>query len=334
MTIRPTIKSIARDLGISHMTVSRALANRDNVKEETRRAILEYARKVGYVKSAAAETMRGGSTRIIGLLLPNIVNEYYARLADRMASGCRRLNHHLIIHITGDDTDAERDAFEQLAQLQAAGIAFVPAPGSSLSDVTYPMARTVQLIRRQGDSSEGTFIGIDDATTIAEATRHLIESGCRKVAMVAGGRNLSTGRARQDAFLDGLRRAGAREEAGVIVDGKPSFDLGRTALLRMADDPDITGLVCGGFEISNGAVSAYMEQPESWRHGFRLIGYGDPLFYAWLDGGISTIDPPVAALADRALEVLLDDGPSPRAASSHVFGTELIDRSPGLRPKA
>ena len=73
---RVTIKSIAKDLGISHMTVSRALSNHPNVLQETRDAVQKRARELGYVKSAAAKAMRGDDTRIVGLLLPNILNDF------------------------------------------------------------------------------------------------------------------------------------------------------------------------------------------------------------------------------------------------------------------
>ena len=83
--MRATLKSIARDLNVSHMTVSRALSGHPNVKAETRDLILARAHELGYVKSFAANAMRGDPTAIVGLLLPNIVNEFYARFANTLA---------------------------------------------------------------------------------------------------------------------------------------------------------------------------------------------------------------------------------------------------------
>ena len=323
MSTRPSIKSIAKALGISHMTVSRALSERGSVSPKTREAVLNYARSVGYVKSAAAESMRGGYSRIVGLLLPNIVNEYYARVADRMAEACRARDHHLIVHITNDDPEAEGEAFERLMQLQAAGIVYVPAPGATQKAPAFAGQNCVQAIRRRPTGEPQSFVGLDDATAIAEAARRLAESGCRKVAMIAGGRDLSTGKARQDAFLKGLRAAGLGDNAAVIMDGKPSFALGRQGFAQALDDAEVTGIVCGGFEISNGAVSAYLELPQEQRNRIKLIGYGDPSFYAWLDGGISTINPPVYELADKALELLLGQGAAGGAPRDVLFPTEL-----------
>ncbi len=105
MSNRVTIKSIARDLGISHMTVSRALSDHPNVRPDTRKAVQDHARKVGYVKNAAAKAMRGDGTKIVGLLLPNIVNEFYARFANTLAQSCEDHSLHLIIHLTNDDPE-------------------------------------------------------------------------------------------------------------------------------------------------------------------------------------------------------------------------------------
>ena len=131
MSGRVTIKSIAEDLGISHMTVSRALSNHPNVLKETREAVLKRARELGYVKSAAARAMRGDETRIVGLLLPNIVNEFYARFANTMALACEAQSLQLIIHLTGDDPGAEEKALERLHEVQAQGVVMVPSPGGT-----------------------------------------------------------------------------------------------------------------------------------------------------------------------------------------------------------
>ena len=86
--MRATIKSIARDLDISHMTVSRALSGNPNVKAGTRALILARAKELGYVKSAAANAMRGGQSAIIGLLLPNIVAPAGVAGFDRDPGAC------------------------------------------------------------------------------------------------------------------------------------------------------------------------------------------------------------------------------------------------------
>jgi LacI family transcriptional regulator len=126
--LRVTIKSIAKDLDVSHMTVSRALSGNPNVNAETRALIVARATELGYIKSSAAMAMRGDPTAIIGLLLPNIVNEFYARFANALGIHCAAMGLDLVIHLTNDDPELEQKSLLRLQALQAATVILVPAP--------------------------------------------------------------------------------------------------------------------------------------------------------------------------------------------------------------
>ena len=119
MSERITIKTIASDLGVSHMTVSRALSGHPSVRRETREAIVKRAAELGYTRNAAARAMRGDGTQIVGLLLPNILNEFYARFANSLALACEEGGYHLIIHLTNDDALVERQSLGRLREVQA-----------------------------------------------------------------------------------------------------------------------------------------------------------------------------------------------------------------------
>ena len=324
MSDRVTIKSIAKDLGISHMTVSRALSDHPNVQKETREKIRKRARELGYVKSAAAKAMRGDGTRIVGLLLPNIINEFYARFANTMALSCEAQGLQLIIHLTGDDLKAEEQALEQLREVQSQAAVMVPAPGlwQDTAVSRFPM-RVIQLIRSRPYTDPTAAILVEDTKAIRDAVDHLASQGHRAIAYLGGDAQLSSGRSRLAAFRQGLTDAGLMEHADLIHTGAPSLEMGRDCGRFILQDSDATAIVCGGFEISNGALSALQDEG---RPPVAFIGYGDPTFYSWLSGGISTIQVPVDRLAHRAVEILTD---SVREFGSkpEVFEARFIDRS-------
>lgn len=326
MRDRATIKSIAQDLGISHMTVSRALSDHPNVREETRKAVLEHARLVGYVKSAAASAMRGDSTRIIGLLLPTITNEFYAHFAAALAEECRLTSHQLLIHLTHDVLEQEVFALKQLHEHQAIGIVMVPAPATEPAPLSQNISRIVQLIRHREIGRTAAFVGLDDSAAITRAVEQLVEHGHRQIAYIGGGPDLSTGRSRNAAFLKGLENKGLPRSAGMLFHDKPSLQLGRDSMARIIDSPAITAVICGGFEISNGAVSAYMQATEARRKSITVVGYGDPAYYSWAAGGISTINPPVEMLATRAFELITGDGMNQPDKLTSIFATDLLLR--------
>lgn len=326
MSERVTIKSIAQDLGLSHMTVSRALSGHSNVHAETRNAVIERARTLGYVKSAAASAMRGDATRIVGLLLPNLVNEFYAQFADTMARACEEQALHLVIHLTNDDEINERQAILRLREVQASAVVMVPAPvAGSDEPATIEGMRVVQLIRRR-DLAPALLI--DDASAIADAVDHLAGRGHRSIGFIGANLQLSSGRERFAAFRDSLQRHGIAMRGALTITAAPSFRMGHESLLALLDGNEaMTALVCGGFEISNGALDACLERGLRFPDDLAFVGYGDPAAYRWIAGGITTIRLPVVEMATGAVRRLtqtLEQTYEPQ--SPQMFSAALVTR--------
>ncbi|QKV17911.1 LacI family DNA-binding transcriptional regulator [Oricola thermophila] len=315
---RVTIKSIARDLGISHMTVSRALSNHPNVQKETREAVLKRAEELGYVRSSAAAAMRGEDTRIVGLLLPNITNEFYARYANALALECDRRALHLIIHLTNDDIRLEAEALRRLREVQARSVVMVPAPGEVDPALPADM-RAIQLIRRR---TEGPAILVDDSDALTAAVLQLARAGHARIGYVGAVPSLSSGHNRRAAYRAGLARAGLPFDTTLEVTGAPTHELGRTGATRLCE-AGADALVCGGFEIASGALATWLEHTEGGKR-VSFVGYGDTASYPWIRDGIASISVPVEALAGRTAALLAGelapDGPD------HGFKAEFVVR--------
>ncbi len=322
---RVTIKSIANDLGISHMTVSRALANSPKVQKETRAAVQKRARELGYVKSAVAMVMRGDAPKIVGLLLPNIVNEFYARFANDMAAACDAQSQQLIIHLTNDDLTAQQQALDRLQEVQAASVVMVPALRHGNEGAPFAgTMRVIELIRQDNDTESTAALLVDDGPAINEAVTHLANAGHKDIAYIGANHELSSGRNRLNAFLRGAEAAGLNVAESLIRTGVPTFAMGRSHAKNIIDSGTATAMVCGGFEISNGVLSAVLERSNRTTQEIAFIGYGDPSFYDWVDNGVSTIQVPVTELAERAAKmVALEAGESAASAS---FAARLILR--------
>jgi len=285
------------------MTVSRALSNSAKVQKDTREAVLKRAREMGYVKSTAALAMRGSAPKVVGLLLPNIVNEFYARFANEISLACDERALQLIIHLTNDDAETQEQALKRLRENRAEAVVMVPAPGSADIPVqTGETMRVIELIRHSDSVNQGASILVDDSTAIKDSVRYLSEKGHTGIAFIGGFERLSSGRARRKAFVDGIEEVGLRLVPDLVKTGAPSFEMGRTHALDLMRLGQANALICGGFEISNGALSALIETNLHRDPAFRFIGYGDPSFYSWINGGISTIQVPVQELVEAAIE--------------------------------
>lgn len=302
------------------MTVSRALSNHPSVREETRKAILERARELGYVKSAAASAMRGEATGIVGLLLPNIVNEFYARFANALALSCEDHGIQVITHLTNDDLRSESHALLRLREVQADSVVMVPAPGDPDGASLQHLGemQVIQLIRqRDGLPGAARFL-LDDAPAIAAAVDHLAARGHRRISYIGGHVALSSGRERLAAFENGMTRNGLDPSPELVRTAPPSFEMGRQSASDILDRPGAaSAVICGGFEISNGALEACLRRGVAFPDGIAFVGYGDPAFYEWVQGGISTISLPVDDLARDTARLLAGQGSSGGLSVSH-----------------
>ncbi len=302
MANRVTIKSIALDLGISHMTVSRALANSPNVHPKTRDTVLKRAAELGYVKSSAATAMRGDSTGIVGLLLPNLANEFYAVFANALALLCADQGLHLMIHLTNDDATREHLAILRLREVQASAVVMVPAPGEA-ADLGHGVdeMQVIHLIRTRDHQAPSAALLVEDRGSIGAAVNHLAKAGHQQIGYIGGHAALSSGRHREAAFRDALARNHLSPNPALIRLDPPSFEMGHAMCLSILENnAAVTALVCGGFEISNGALDACLKRGLKLPEDLAFVGYGDPSFYKWIEGGISSIAVPVDELARKA----------------------------------
>lgn len=308
------------------MTVSRALSGNEHVQAETRQKICEHAERVGYVRSSAASAMRGDPTAIVGLLLPNIVNDFYARFANSLSLLCAEAGFDLVIHLTGDERVQEAKCLTRLQALQARIVLRVPAPrpeAQVAGSVTGP--DVINLIRTVDDEPSVGQLLIDDEQAIIQAVGYLHRIGRSRIAYIGGSEVLSSGRQRQQAFLQGMRDCGLPVHDDLMCMGPPGQVMAHECMSRMLDAADCPdALVCGGFEISNGALNACLERGIDLPEQLAFVGYGDPAFYQWISGGITTVALSGHEVACRAIKMItatdsVQDRQEPRVAATLIM---------------
>lgn len=291
------------------MTVSRALRGQANVKPETLKAILERAKDLGYVPSAAANTMRGMATPVVGLLLPNLANDFYASFANRFVLACDAWGLVVIIQVTTDEPRLEDMALRRLREQGVKKIVMVPTPSSG--DALRPYlkgARILQLIRHENLPVPSQSLLSDEIAAFDAAVRDLKTTGHSRIGYIGGDISMSTGRARLLAFETALAQNGLLANSDNIINGRPNRKTGAAGLselLALKEPP--SAVMCGGLEISSGALQTLLENDVAMPEQIAFVGYGDPTHYRWLAKGISTIAVPTDALADMAAALIGDD---------------------------
>ncbi|MEL0638861.1 LacI family DNA-binding transcriptional regulator [Marinomonas sp. TI.3.20] len=204
-----TIKSLAKKLGVSHSTVSRALNDHPSISEKTKIRIKAEAEVQGYVVNQAANIIKNGNLKTVGLLIPDIDNSFYARLTSALTDFFREDGVNVILSVTKDDEKLEETAIKQLLSLRPAAILLVPSP--NITDVSIAMIKAsngIQLIRKAINDDGVSFIGIDDTKSMGAVVDELYAKGHTQIAYLGRKLNTSTGIERLQGFISGCERYG------------------------------------------------------------------------------------------------------------------------------
>jgi LacI family transcriptional regulator len=220
---RLTLAMIAEKLDLSTATVSLALRNSQLVAEETRLRVHALAEDLGYIYNRSAASLRTARTNIVGVVVHDILNPYFAELVSAVETELGRLGQTVILYNHGDDLQRQRVFMETLLQYRADGMILCPAVGSKATDVTRIVDAglpTVLIARGLPGVDEIPVIRGDDRTGLRYAVDHLIGLGHRRIALVGGQQDSSSASERRAGYEDALR------DAGIPIDPALEFPAG------------------------------------------------------------------------------------------------------------
>jgi DNA-binding LacI/PurR family transcriptional regulator len=318
-----TAKDVAASLGLSVSTVGRALTDDPRISAETKARVVQAAEAMGYVANRAARMMRGASSDIVGVVVPDISNGFYATIAHALSETLARNRYQLMLGETADDPTAELRQVRGFVAAQVAGAIVVPTARPAPETVRLLGALPhVQLLRNVASLSPQWF-GIDDDRSLRMATEHLTGLGHRRIAFVGGTADLPTGAARLRGHREALSAAGLVVDTALLELGPPSSTRhGRDAVARLLDRADPpTGIVTASVQATRGVLEALLERGTDVPGEVSVVGFGDEAGWSWWGPGLTTISLPVQQLATACALWLLDRLRNPAAEPAPFAST-------------
>ncbi|HEV7415863.1 MAG TPA: LacI family DNA-binding transcriptional regulator [Tianweitania sediminis] len=208
------LSTIADSLGVSTATVSLALRDSPLVAGTTRERIKAHARAIGYIYNRRAASLRTSRSGIVGVVVHDIMNPFFAEILRSIETELDRSRQTFILSNHYDQLEKQRTFLDTLLQLGADGVIMSPAIGTPAADIEMLEGNGLPavLIAREVVGAEVPVFRGDDAFGIGLATDHLIALGHRRIAMVGGTDQTSTGRDRYRGYV------AAMEKAGIVVD--------------------------------------------------------------------------------------------------------------------
>lgn len=303
----PTLRDLASALGISTSTVSRALNNHPYVKEALRGRIQQAAREAGYRPDPLARGLKTQRTYRVGLVIPDILNDFYAAAAAAIERELSAAGYRLQLIISNDDPTLEAAAVDDLRHERADGMIYVPSERRSAAAARLVMrgVPVVELVRRSAEQGVDSVLA-DERTGAAAATRHLLDLGHRRIAFICGPSTLSTGRERLAGYHQELAAAGISEDPALRRIGPYRRAFGYEALQALLDStPPPTAVVAASNELLIGVLRAVYERRLTVPDELSIVGFGDPDWFGVAHPPITTVALPIAAMAAAAAQQII-----------------------------
>ncbi len=327
------MKDIARELGVSIVTVSKVVRNHADIGEETRQRVLKRIKELNYQPNPAARTLVTGRTYAAGLIVPDLVHPFFAEVATALSNTLRRKGYSLLISSSQGDPDIERQEIKRLLsrRLDALMVASTQETVESFRRIEEQKVPYV-LIDRAFLGLPANFVGVDDIAVGRIATEHLISVGCTRIAHIRGpATSTAIGR------LEGYNRVLARNDLtplqGYIVTGRsPDVDSwvsGKEAmkkLLTLDLRPD--GVFCYNDPIAIGVIDAILEAGLRVPQDIAVIGCANLHYDKSLRVPLSSVDQQSAAIGERAGKLVLSliEAKTPPPARCIMLAPKLVPR--------
>lgn len=304
------MKDIARELGVSVVTVSKVLRNHADIGEETRKRVLKRVKELNYQPNPAARALVTGRTYTAGLIVPDLVHPFFAEVAAGLSNTLRRKNYSLLISSSQGDPELERQEIGRLLsrRLDALVIASTQWTVESFRRIEEQKVPYV-LLDRSFLGMPANFVGVDDLKVGRMATEHLFAAGCRRIAHIRGPAT-STAVGRLEGYHQAISQHKLAPPRSYVIAGRSadvdSWSSGREAmkkLLKLKPAPD--GIFCYNDPIAIGVIDAILETGLRVPQDVAVIGCGNLHFDKSLRVPLSSIDQQSAAIGERAAKLLL-----------------------------
>lgn len=319
-----SIREVAKLAGVSPATVSRVMNGTANVDEKKKERVQEAIRQTGFRPNELARALYKKSSRIIGIIVPDIENPFFSELAKAAEESAYRAGYKILLCNSDNDPQKEAMNIQMLAQMRADGIIITTNCDSTsrvLDDCPLPV---VVVDRMFADMSGTAFVESDHYAGGRLAAEHLVECGCKNIACLRGPQKYSSGRHRYRGYLEVCEKYHLKEQ---YLDCEYDYEAGLKAaekLIRMY--PDVDGIIACNDMV---AVSAYKILT---REGYRvpedvqLVGFDDVKISRVFTPEITTVSQPIREMGMMAAGIIIRHVEGEDYRKETLFEVRLLER--------
>ncbi|NBD25648.1 LacI family DNA-binding transcriptional regulator [Paenibacillus glycinis] len=326
-----TLRDLAVKAGLSVNTVSRALKDKEDIAESTRKLIKDLAKEMGYVGNALAGSLRSGLTKTIAVIVSDVANPHFGIMVKDIEKSARKHNYTIFVIGTEDDHEMEERAIYTAIGKNVDGIIICPSQRS---------ADTIRLLKKNGvpfvligrrfeEEPEFDYVICDDEKGGYLATKHLLDSGHERVLYLNGPSRISSARERLDGYKRAYREAGLPIREDLIIDVEPAAGDARRIVKQLLErKADFTGIFAFNDVIAWEAAYVLQKYGHRVPEDYAIIGFDNIQSRLFLPFQLSSISNSKGKMSKRAVDILLYKINHPDSTETYrdVIDTALILR--------
>lgn len=339
MSSQVTLKQIAEALGLSAMTVSRAINDKGNVDEKTKKRVLEKARSMGYTPNHVAKSLVSRKTYTIGVVIPEISHAFFPEVVRGIEEVTYHTNYQLILTHAAEQFEREKAAINTLRSKRVDGLLI--SSSQRVEDYSFykeiiGSGTPVVFFDRCIENIGASCVSVNDKSSSRQIVQHLIDHGYKKIAYLSGPQKVSIGKERLDGYLDALRSGNLPVENKWIIQGGFREEEGYKAmkkLLELPEDQWPRAVATVNDPSAFGAIGAIEEQGLSIPEDIAIVGFTDDVRAPLLKSPLTTVHQPAYEVGKKGAEKLIRtiEDPDEPLENIKVITTLKIRSSCGCR---
>jgi LacI family transcriptional regulator len=340
-----TIKDIARELGISPSTVSRALKDHPDISSDTKKAVNALAEKLNYQPNIVALNLRQKKTNTIGVIIPELVHFFFSTVIAGIEDVAYQAGYNVILTQSNESYQREVLDVKALFNSRVDGMLLsLSRETTNFDHIEYILSKGVPIVfyDRMYNNPNSSKVIVDDYVGAKEAVMHLIEQGCKRIAHLQGAPNLIISKDRLRGYQDALTEMQLEvRDSYTIICPEGSVEEGKKAarkLLSLANPPD--AIFCNNDPMAMGAMMAIKEKGLNIPKEIAVVGFSNWSYGEMMEPSLTTVDQPGFEMGQEAARLLIrqiewtDKGEGELVPETKVLKTRLVVRQSSLKKSA
>jgi LacI family transcriptional regulator len=297
-------------LNITAATVSRALNNNPRISEDTKKMVQKTAKRLNYKQNRQALALKSGKSKNLGVVLPIINRNFFSNVIRGIEEELNPMGYNVIICQTHDDEKKEADVIQNLLNAQVDGIIISIARGTkSTEHFKQVLKKNIPLIffDRKMEVNGSSSVTLDDYRGAYEATQHLIDQGCTKIAHFTVDRSLEIYKNRFEGYKQALLDNGIGFDEKYVLGLESKIEAGKEAAKRLMELADPPNALFSASDLGAlGAIQYLKDIGIRIPQDFCVVGFSNEPFTQLMELTISSVDQSPLLMGRTAAKVFLE----------------------------